>query len=93
VINTIKSKALKKAINKDQYQLLNPNHHAKIKMLTTALHSATCLKDLQDIPGGNLHCYKEKDIWSLDVSGNYRLLFKFNEANGEVNDLTYYDPH
>jgi len=93
VINTIKSKPLKKAINKDQYQLLNPNHHAKIKMLITALHSATCLNDLQDIQGGNLHCYKEKGIWSLDVSGNYRLLFKFNEENGEVNDLIYYDPH
>jgi len=81
------------AINKDQYHLLSPNHHAKIKMLITALHSATCFKDLQDIPGGNLHLYKEKGIWSLDVSGNYRLLFKFNEANGEVNDLDYCDPH
>lgn len=93
MIQTIKSKALKTAINKGSYSGLNPNHHVKLKALITALESARGLCDLQDIPGGNLHCYKEKGLWSLDVSGNYRLLFKFDVKNGDVYDLYYYDPH
>lgn len=36
---------------------------------------------------------KKGKIWSLDVNGNFRLLFKFDENTGQFYDVDYDDPH
>ena len=51
-------------------------------MQLAALNTATIIKDL-DIPGYRLHKLKgeRKEIWSISVSGNWRITFKFEEGN------------
>ncbi len=61
-------------------------------MQLTALDTATTIEDM-DIPGFRLHSLKGKrsGVWAIDVSGNWRLTFRFED--GQVHDLDYEDYH
>lgn len=61
-------------------------------MQLVALHTAMKVSDL-DIPGYKLHPLKgsRKNIWSIAVSGNWRLTFEFRD--GHVYLLNYEDYH
>ena len=61
-------------------------------MQLAALDSAQKIEDL-DIPGYQLHPLKgkRKGIWSISVSGNWRLTFEFIEGNVYI--LNYEDYH
>jgi len=58
----------------------------------TALDTATCINDM-DIPGFKLHPLKgnRKNIWSIEVSGNWRVTFQFKDSNAYI--LNYEDYH
>lgn len=45
-----------------------------------------------DVPGYDLHSLKgdRSDIWSISVSGNWRLTFKFQDANAYIVDYEDY---
>lgn len=60
--------------------------------MLAALDSAVVIEDM-DIPGFTLHRLKgsRKDVWSIKVSGNWRLTFRFEEGN--VYLLDYEDYH
>ncbi len=49
--------------------------------------------DDMDIPGFRLHPLKgkQKGLWAIDVSGNWRVTFRFQEGN--VYDINYEDYH
>jgi toxin HigB-1 len=61
-------------------------------MQLAALDTATTIGDM-NIPGFRLHELKgnRADTWSISVSGNWRLTFKFRD--GHVHDLDYDDYH
>lgn len=61
-------------------------------MQLAALNTAMKVSDL-DIPGYRLHPLKgvRKTIWSIAVSGNWRLTFEFRD--GHVYLLNYEDYH
>ncbi len=61
-------------------------------MQLAALNTATAIKDI-DIPGYRLHKLKgdRKEIWSISVSGNWRITFKFEEGNIYI--VNYEDYH
>ena len=61
-------------------------------MQFTALDTAYCIDDL-DIPGYRLHSLKgsRKGLWSITVSGNWRVTFEFHE--GHVFIVNYEDYH
>ncbi|AKH69401.1 Plasmid maintenance system killer protein [Spongiibacter sp. IMCC21906] len=61
-------------------------------MQLTALDTAYCIDDL-DIPGYRLHSLKgsRKGLWSITVSGNWRVTFEFHE--GHVFIVNYEDYH
>ena len=56
------------------------------------LNAAIEIKDL-NFPGSGLHQLIDeyKDYWSVSVSGNWRILFKFVDRN--VFDIDYLDCH
>ena len=64
----------------------------KIRMQLAALDSAHDIEDL-DIPGYRLHQLKgeRKGIWSISVSGNWRITFEF--VDGNVYIVNYEDYH
>jgi len=61
-------------------------------MQLAALDTALTIEDI-DIPGYRLHALKgdRQSIWSISVSGNWRLTFEFNDVN--VHILNYEDCH
>ncbi|TRW49904.1 plasmid maintenance system killer protein [Aliidiomarina halalkaliphila] len=53
----------------------------RLRLQLTALNTAMEVSDL-DIPGYKLHPLKgdRKGIWSITVSGNWRLTFEFRDG-------------
>lgn len=71
---------------------IRPDHADKLLKQLFALDLAKSANDL-DAPGWRLHRLsgKQKGCWSLSVSGNWRLVFRFDGADVELVD--YLDYH
>jgi proteic killer suppression protein len=67
-------------------------HADKLRYRLDRLNSAGDIKDM-DFPGYDLNQLKGglKGIWSVKVSGNWRLTFRFEEGNAYV--VNYQDYH
>lgn len=91
MIVSFKCKRLKQ-FNQGNRSKIAPAHHDKVELILQALSSATTVYDM-DLPGFNLHSYTEfsPKRWSVDVSGNYRIHFEFE--NGNAQNVDYTDPH
>ena len=63
----------------------------KIARMLARLDEATAVTDL-DLPGFRLHALKGNltGYWSLSVSGNWRLVFRFDAGNAFDLDLVDY---
>ncbi|OGI29298.1 MAG: hypothetical protein A2287_00630 [Candidatus Melainabacteria bacterium RIFOXYA12_FULL_32_12] len=91
MIISFKHKGLKNFFYKGDISGINPNHTKKLKLILFRLNSATIIDDM-NISGYRLHPYTNmKEVWSVDVSGNYRILFQFIDGNAYIVD--YLDPH
>ena len=64
----------------------------RLKTMLFALDSATKAVDM-NAPGWRLHALtgKRKGYWSVSVSGNWRLIFRFTGSDAELID--YLDYH
>lgn len=92
MIKTVKNKALRKYIFDWDKSKINPKHLGRINQVISVLHSAKNIKSIA-LPGMNLHSLKGEleDYWSVSITGNYRLTFKFE--NGDIFELDYIDYH
>jgi len=61
-------------------------------MILATLDSSHEINDM-DIPGFRLHVLKGKlkGVWSVTVSGNWRITFKFESGNAHI--VNYEDYH
>jgi len=92
MIISFKHKGLELFFRKNDSRLLNAKHVKKLSILLDALDSAEVVEDL-DIPGVRLHQLSgdKKNLWSMKVSGNWRLTFSFNNGNAfEINLEDYH---
>lgn len=71
---------------------LQAKHLGKIELILDLLDAAADIKDMK-FSGSNLHLLQPKKdrIWSVKVSGNWRITFRF-EA-GDVYIVDYRDYH
>ncbi len=92
MIISFKHKGLELFFTKNDRRLLNAKHVKKLSILLDALDSAEIVEDL-DIPGVRLHQLSgdKKNLWSMRVSGNWRLTFSFD--NGNAFDVNLEDYH
>jgi proteic killer suppression protein len=91
MIKSFRHKGLKKFFYKGDISGINPNHANKLRFILRRLNNACVINDL-DVSGYRLHPYKNmENTWSVDVSGNYRILFQF--TNGHAYIVDYLDPH
>lgn len=92
MIKSFKHKGLEKFYKNGSKKGIQANHASKLRMQLTALDTAYCIDDL-DIPGYRLHSLKgsRKGLWSITVSGNWRVTFEFHE--GHVFIVNYEDYH
>ena len=92
MIKSFKHKGLKRFYETGSTARIQPSHRNKLRLQLAALDTATCIEDM-DIPGSNLHSLKgrRKGIWSISVSGNWRITFRFEDGNAYI--VNYEDYH
>ena len=92
MIKSFKHRGLKRFFIDDDSKLLNHQLIKRIDLLLSALDAAKTAKEM-DFPGTYLHELKgnRKGFWSVRVSGNWRITFRFE--NEDACDLNLEDYH
>jgi proteic killer suppression protein len=67
----------------------------RLRKLLFALETADHLDQIGRFPGWKLHPLKGgmQGFWSLSVTGNWRLIFRYDERTNTVSDLDLIDYH
>ena len=92
MILSFKHKGLKKYYEMGSTAGIQAKHAKKLRLMLAALDSARIIDDM-DLPGFSLHPLKgeRSGIWSISISGNWRVTFKFEEGNAQI--VNYEDYH
>jgi proteic killer suppression protein len=92
VIKDFKHKGLEKFFLTGSKAGIQAAHAAKIRLILGRLHASTSPRDM-NLPGLYLHELKgdRKGIWSVRVSGNWRITFRFDES--DATNVNYEDYH
>ena len=92
MIESIKHKGLKRFFEKADSSKIHQAHTRRLQLILTLLHGASEIKDM-NFPGSNLHKLSgdKQDFWSVRVSGNWRVIFRFED--GDAYDVDYLDYH
>ena len=94
MITTFKHKGLKNYWTRDDSSKIPSEMVTKIRLLLDLLNDVEQVpQDFEPFKNLRIHPLKGylKDFWSLDVTGNYRLIFKFENKN--VFDIDLLDTH
>lgn len=93
MIKSFKHKGLKRFFLKNDVSGLSPDQINKICNILTTLNISDNLKDIQAYKNYKLHELKGdlNGLWSVTVTANYRIIFKFD--NGNVYDVDFIDYH
>lgn len=92
MIQTFKNKVLENFFKENINKGVPPNLEKKIRIRLEVIDSALVIEDIR-LPGYDLHELKgdRKGTWSIKVSGNWRITFKFED--GDVYDVNLEDYH
>lgn len=92
MITGIKHKGLKRLYDRGERQGIGANMLARVEEILSILDAAERIEEL-DIPGYRLHPLTGnlKGFWSIRVTGNWRIVFRFE--NGEASDVDLIDYH
>ncbi|OJV20972.1 MAG: hypothetical protein BGO21_08760 [Dyadobacter sp. 50-39] len=93
MIRTFNHKGLKQLWEKDDASKLPHGQVDKLRRILSALNTAKSLDPIRAIPGYRLHSLSGRleGFWAVWVTGNYRILFRFE--NGDVFNVDYVDYH
>jgi proteic killer suppression protein len=96
MIKSFKHKGLKQFHETGNTAGILTSHKQKLRIRLTALDTATGIEDI-DLPGCRLHLLKggRKGLWAIDVSKNWRIVFKivFKFEKGNAFSVDYKDYH
>jgi proteic killer suppression protein len=75
------------------HQSCRPGQIEKLRRILSVLNTAKSLDHVRTIPGYRLHPLSGRleGFWSVWVTGNYRVLFRFE--NGDAFNVDYVDYH
>jgi len=92
VIRSFKHKGIERFFRDGEMSGIDLNHAASLARILDRLDASLSSHDM-NLPGFKLHELKgrEKGAWSVSVSGNWRVVFKF-EGNDAV-QVDYLDYH
>ena len=92
MIVSFKHKGLEHFFTKGSLAGIQPNHAERLRLILGRLHASSCLQDM-NLPGLNLHelVGDRQGIWSVKVSGNWRIAFSFAGQNAYA--VNYEDYH
>jgi toxin HigB-1 len=92
VIRTFRHSGLKKLFQEDDASKIRGDQAGRIADVLAHLDRALHPRDL-DLPGYRLHALrgKAKGMWSVSISGNWRIVFRFRD--GDAFDIDLVDYH
>ncbi len=92
MIRSFKHKGLERFFSKGTKSGVQAAHVSKLRLILSRLHASVAPKDM-DLPGLYLHQLKgsSRGIWSVRVSGNWRVTFRFDGP--DAIDVNYEDYH
>ena len=92
-IESFRHKALRRFYTDDDPRGLPASQVEKIRDILTALQEAGEPSDIGLFPGWRLHRLKgkHKGFWSVTVTGNWRMIFRFED--GRAFDVDFIDYH
>lgn len=93
VIASFRHKGLQRLFEQDDACLVPTDLAARLRRILAALEAAEQLSELRLFPGWRLHQLRgeRKGFWSLSVSGNWRIVFRFKD--GDASDVDLVDYH
>ena len=93
MIKTIRHKGLKALYEKNQTKGVQQGHVKRLRVLLARLDASKTPADM-DFPGSRLHLLKGDlaGFYAVDVSGNWRMIFRFDEDNNAT-DIDLVDYH
>ncbi len=91
MIKRIRHNGLDRFFKNGDTRGINPQHAAWLRILLTSLNAAKSPADMS-LPGYRLHPLKgeRKGQWAVSVSGNWRLVFTFEDRHATNVDLVDY---
>ena len=91
MIRSFKHKGLELFFKTGRKSGIQANHAKRLKLILGRLNPSTSAEDM-NLPGLFLHPLSGDcaDIWSVRVSGNWRVTFRFN---GEHPDIVNYEDY
>jgi toxin HigB-1 len=91
VIQSFRHRGLKRFYEKDERRGLRADHLDKIARILARLDEADAPGKM-DLPGFRLHPLKGnlEGFWAMSVSGNWRIVFRFDDGHAYDVDLTDY---
>ncbi len=92
MIKSFRHKGLEKFYIKGVKSGIEAKHAKRLQLILARLEAACESRDM-NLPGLRLHLLKGKlkGFWSVMVSGNWRVIFRFD--NKDVTEVDYLDYH
>ncbi|WP_304598348.1 type II toxin-antitoxin system RelE/ParE family toxin [Pelagibaculum spongiae] len=92
MIKSFKHKGLEQFFETGKKAGVQVKHAKKLRIQLAAIDTAQVIDDI-DLPGFSLHPLKgnRSGVWSISVSGNWRVTFEFRDGNAYI--LNYEDYH
>jgi proteic killer suppression protein len=92
VIRSFDHKGLRKFFETGSKAGIRPEHNKRLRLIFGVLNAAVTIQDAS-LPGLGLHQLTGRlsGFWSVSVSGNWRVIFRFED--GETLDVDYLDYH
>ncbi|MEX2516860.1 MAG: type II toxin-antitoxin system RelE/ParE family toxin [Gammaproteobacteria bacterium] len=92
MIKSFRHRGLKALYTGKSTKLLAPDHLDKLLDVLTVLDRSRIPEDM-NLPGFRLHSLKGKlkGYWAVSISGNWRVIFQFDE--GHAINVDYIDYH
>jgi proteic killer suppression protein len=92
MIKSFAHKGLRRFFDRGSKAGVRPEHVKRLRLVLAKLNAAADVADM-NFPGGDLHALRGdlEGFWSVSVSGNWRLTFRFE--NGDAFDVNYMDYH
>lgn len=92
MIRSFRHKGLERFFLTGSLKGIQPHHASRLRRQLTQLNVAEKPEEM-DVPGWRLHRLHGnlKDFWSVTVSGNWRVIFRF--AGTDAEQVDYLDYH
>jgi len=91
MIKSFKHKGLERLFTKGIASGVQADYAPRISLMLDAIDAAEKVNEL-DLPGFRLHRLKgdKRNLWSVRVSGNWRITFEFENGDAYITDLEDY---